>query len=69
MLNLERKPGETIEIGDDITITIRKIHGDKRVSVGIDAPRNVKVIRGELRATGGTDSGCEDTAKSASDRV
>lgn len=47
MLVLTRKVGETIQVGDDITIEIRRITGN-RVSVAIDAPREVRLVRGEL---------------------
>ena len=47
MLVLSRKPGERIQIGDDVVITLTKIAGN-RVTVGIDAPREVAIRRGEL---------------------
>ena len=47
MLVLSRKPGERIHVGDDITIVITKISGN-RVSVGIEAPGDVRIVRGEL---------------------
>jgi carbon storage regulator len=47
MLVLSRKPGEQLRIGDNIVVTINRVSGDK-VSVGIEAPRNVKVMRGEI---------------------
>lgn len=47
MLVLSRKEGEIILIGDNIKITITRIRGD-RVRVGIEAPREVTVLRGEL---------------------
>ena len=47
MLVLTRKPMERIQIGDNITITILRISGNS-IRVGIDAPREVRVIRGEL---------------------
>lgn len=47
MLILSRKAGEQIRIGDNITITVNRVVGD-RVAVGIDAPREVKVLRSEL---------------------
>ena len=46
MLVLSRKAGESIRIGDDITIHIVKT-GD-RVRIGIEAPRSVNVVRTEL---------------------
>lgn len=47
MLVLTRKPGETIRIGDDIVITISQLKGG-RVRVGIDAPPEMGIRRGEL---------------------
>jgi carbon storage regulator len=47
MLVLSRKVGETLLIGDGIKITINRIAGN-RVTVGVQAPGNVKIIRGEL---------------------
>ncbi len=47
MLVLSRKQQETIRIGDQITITIVKLHGN-RVRLGIDAPKNIEVLRGEI---------------------
>ena len=49
MLVLSRKPGETIRIGDDIEISIVEVRGDT-VRIGINAPRNVTILRGELLA-------------------
>ena len=49
MLVLSRRIGESIAIGDDITITILDIRGDT-IRVGIDAPRSVSVNRAELIA-------------------
>lgn len=47
MLVLTRKDGEVIHIGDDIEITIVECHRDA-VRIGIDAPRSMKIKRGEL---------------------
>lgn len=47
MLVLGRKEGETLYIGDDICITVTSISGDK-VRIGIDAPKSLSVMRGEL---------------------
>jgi carbon storage regulator len=49
MLVLTRKPQEKIRIGDGITITIIKTKGSG-VRLGIEAPANVTVLRGELLA-------------------
>jgi carbon storage regulator len=47
VLVLTRKIGESIVIGDGITITIVDVKGDT-VRVGVDAPREVKVQRSEV---------------------
>ena len=47
MLVLTRKYQEKIRIGDNITITVLRTMG-KAVRLGIEAPTNVPVIRGEL---------------------
>jgi carbon storage regulator len=47
MLVLTRKLQEKIRIGDQITITILRTKG-KSVRIGIEAPMEVPVIRGEL---------------------
>lgn len=40
-------PGEQIRIGDDVVIAVMKA-GDVQVSLGIEAPRSVPVVRAEL---------------------
>ena len=47
MLVLTRKNQEKIQIGENITITIVRIKGNS-VRVGIEAPDDVRVVRGEL---------------------
>ncbi|WP_372759110.1 carbon storage regulator [Litorivivens sp.] len=47
MLVLNRTPGQVFTIGDDISITIVSVNG-KNVRVGIEAPREVTVLRAEL---------------------
>ena len=47
MLLLSRRTGETIQIGDDITVTVLQVNGNQ-VSIGITAPDDVKVMREEL---------------------
>lgn len=48
MLVLSRKPGEKIHIGDNITITVTYVKGN-RVKLGIEAPEDVSIVRGELQ--------------------
>lgn len=47
MLVLSRKIQETIVIGENITVTIVDVRGD-RVRIGVEAPREVIVDRGEV---------------------
>lgn len=49
MLVLSRRTGESVVVGDEITVTILEVRGDV-VRVGIDAPRSVSVHRAELLA-------------------
>lgn len=58
MLVLSRKSGETIRIGRDVILQIRRISGS-RVVLAIKAPRNVRILRGELRAF--DDGFCEES--------
>ena len=50
MLVLTRKLQQQIKIGEQITVTILRVKGNT-VRVGITAPRDVRVIRGELPKT------------------
>ena len=47
MLVLTRKPRQQIMIGDDIVINVVEVQGDN-VRIAIDAPRSVKIYRGEI---------------------
>ncbi len=49
MLVLSRKTNQQIIIGDDIRITLLRIEGNK-VRIGIDAPKQIRVLRGELNS-------------------
>lgn len=59
MLVLTRRLGESVCIGDDVTVTVLGVEGNQ-VRVGINAPRNVTVDREEIaerkRADGGRPS-------------
>lgn len=50
MLVISRKVGESIVISDNIKITIVSLGSDK-VTIGIDAPKDIKIIREELIET------------------
>ena len=47
MLVLSRKKDERIMIGEDVTLMVIEIRGDK-VRLGIDAPKDVSVHREEV---------------------
>lgn len=47
MLVLRRKVGEKLLIGEDIEVVVLEVTGD-RVKLGIDAPREVEILRQEL---------------------
>ena len=47
MLILTRKVGESVLIGNDISITILSVHGNQ-VKLGVEAPKEVSVHREEI---------------------
>jgi carbon storage regulator len=47
MLILSRKQDESIQIGDNIVISVARIQGN-RVHIAVGAPGNVPVVRSEL---------------------
>jgi carbon storage regulator len=51
MLVLSRKVGERILIGDNVCVTVVRLSGGV-VRLGIDAPREMAVVRDELRRDG-----------------
>ena len=48
MLVLSRKVGQEIVIGDNVRVTVTKVSGS-RVTLGVDAPDHVRILRGELQ--------------------
>jgi carbon storage regulator len=49
MLILTRNVGQSIMIGDEVTVTITAVQGGQ-VKIGIDAPRDISVHREEVYA-------------------
>jgi carbon storage regulator len=68
MLILTRRVGETLMIGDEVTVTVLGVKGNQ-VRIGINAPKNVSVHREEIyqRIKGENESGAaspgENTAE------
>ena len=63
MLILQRKAGESLVIGDDITVRVVSVDGT-RVRLAIDAPGNIPILRSELivATAANRDSAKEETA-------
>lgn len=47
MLILTRREGESVLIGDEVTITVLRVKGNQ-VRLGVNAPKNVAVQREEI---------------------
>ena len=52
MLILTRKEGQTLTIGNEISVTVTQIRG-KQVRIGIDAPKDVPIHREEAKDKAG----------------
>ena len=63
MLILQRKEGESVLIGDDITVSVVSVDSG-RVRLAIDAPRSVSILRSELAVASAAnrDSAMEESA-------
>jgi len=72
MLVLSRKVGERIHIGNDVFVEVRRVAGN-RVTVAINAPKSVRILRGELldaaRAFDVLEDDSPQTSESAIDTV
>lgn len=49
MLILQRKPGESLFIGDDIEVTVVSVEPGGRVRLAIQAPHDTPILRNELK--------------------
>ena len=47
MLVLSRREDQAISIGDNIKVTVIKVQGNA-IRLGIEAPEDVRILRGEL---------------------
>lgn len=59
MLILSRRTGETVMIGEDVTVTILGVKGNQ-VRIGIKAPKNMRVDREEIRERKDRENSGED---------
>ena len=48
MLVLSRKEGQSIQVGDHVRLAVVRVKGN-RVKIGIEAPEEVSIRRGELQ--------------------
>jgi carbon storage regulator CsrA len=64
MLILTRKPGETVMIGDEITVTVLGVKGNQ-VRIGVNAPKSVVVHREEVLERIRCEKHAADTAATA----
>lgn len=47
MLILTRRPGEAIQIGNDVIVRILSVNGSQ-IRIGIEAPKETNIVRTEL---------------------
>ena len=50
-LVITREAGESLQIGDDVTVEIVEVTRQGKVRIGIRAPRGIKILRDDAKAT------------------
>ncbi len=71
MLILTRRVGETLMVGDEVTVTVLGVKGNQ-VRIGVNAPRDIAVHREEIydrikreQAEAGQDATAEEAGQDA----
>ena len=67
-LQITRRIGESVQIGDDITVTVIKNRHGSQVRLAIDAPESVNIVRTELLTEGAQPAGGRSTTRHAGER-
>jgi len=68
MLILTRRVGETVMIGEDVTVTVLGVKGNQ-VRLGINAPRSVAVHREEIFLRIRSEHEHEESRRNGEDKV
>lgn len=65
MLILTRREGESVRIGEDVTVTVLRVKGSQ-VRLGVNAPKNVAVQREEISERSRVEGSAAGNGSSAS---